>query len=403
MRNHLAEVDLATGQPTAWDPGSDYRVYAMAVTANTVYAGGLFTSIGGQARNYIAALDKTTGQATAWDPNASSYVFALAVSENTVFAGGQFAFIGGDSRPAIAALDATTGLATGWDASAYEGEVRTIVVSGNTVYAGGSFTSIGGQTRNNIAALDKSTGQATAWNPSASGDVYAIIVPEDLTAVLAAGLFFSIGGQSRNHLAALDATTGLATAWNPNPDKDVVALAVYSNIVYAGGVFHTIGGQVRNHVAALDATTGLAAAWNPDVGPPDFYINALVASGSTVYVGGGFATIAGDYRLDLAGVTSSTVSVPANPTPGAAIALQMAPSPLHGGGFVWFTQPKAGPVSLDLVDLQGRTVQEVMRATRLEAGQHRVPIDSGGLPPGVYEAVLYAAGGRATAKFVVLR
>ena len=42
-----------------------------AVSGSTVYAGGDFTSIGGQTRNYIAALDATTGAATAWNPNAS--------------------------------------------------------------------------------------------------------------------------------------------------------------------------------------------------------------------------------------------------------------------------------------------------------------------------------------------
>ena len=46
------------------------------MSGSTVYAGGGFTSIGGQARNSIAALDATTGAATAWDPNASGYRLA---------------------------------------------------------------------------------------------------------------------------------------------------------------------------------------------------------------------------------------------------------------------------------------------------------------------------------------
>ena len=73
----------------------------LAVSGSTVYAGGEFTSIGGQTRNYIAALDAGTGAATDWNPNASGGIFqplvlALAVSGSTVYAGGSFTSIGGD-------------------------------------------------------------------------------------------------------------------------------------------------------------------------------------------------------------------------------------------------------------------------------------------------------------------
>jgi hypothetical protein len=44
-------------------------VIALAVSGSTVYAGGNFTSIGGQGRGGIAALDPTTGLATAWNPD----------------------------------------------------------------------------------------------------------------------------------------------------------------------------------------------------------------------------------------------------------------------------------------------------------------------------------------------
>ena len=70
---------------------------ALAVSGSTVYAGGTFSSIGGQSRNRIAALDASTGDATAWDPNASNAVFALAVSGSTVYAGGDFTTIGGQT------------------------------------------------------------------------------------------------------------------------------------------------------------------------------------------------------------------------------------------------------------------------------------------------------------------
>ena len=64
----------------AFSPQPDLPIIALAVSGSTVYAGGAFTSIGGQARNRIAALDAATGSATVFNANAAGEVRALAVA-----------------------------------------------------------------------------------------------------------------------------------------------------------------------------------------------------------------------------------------------------------------------------------------------------------------------------------
>jgi trimeric autotransporter adhesin len=161
-RNYIAALDNTTGEATSWNPNADRSVFALAVSSGKVYVGGGFTNIGGQPRNCMAALDAATGLATDWNPDAHGQfevqVNALVVSGGTVYAGGGFTTIGGQGRNYIAALDAITGAATSWNPNS-NGPARPVAVSGGTVYVVGVFTNIGGQSRRNIAALDPVTGE----------------------------------------------------------------------------------------------------------------------------------------------------------------------------------------------------------------------------------------------------
>ena len=82
------------------------KPYARAFGDEIPVVANCFRFFAGAARNALAALDATTGQATAWNPNAnaSSVVVTLAVSGGTVYAGGQFTVIGGQARSGIAFL-----------------------------------------------------------------------------------------------------------------------------------------------------------------------------------------------------------------------------------------------------------------------------------------------------------
>src|SRR6185369_14190719 len=109
LRTNLAAVTTASGQVSDWSPNPNGAVAALAVSENTVYAGGQFTKIGGKDRHHIAALNSTNGIPTAWDPDASGPVLALAVYNSSVYVGGQFSTLGGGFPTNIARLDITTG------------------------------------------------------------------------------------------------------------------------------------------------------------------------------------------------------------------------------------------------------------------------------------------------------
>ena len=141
---HAAVLDQMTAAPFGLLADGPV-VVAIPDGAGGWYVGGSFTSIRGIPRSNIAQIlpDMTMSD---WDPSADNVVSALAVNGSTVYAGGSFQLIGGQARSCIAALSAVTGAADPlWNPSANE-PVTALAVSGSTVYAGGHFTTIGGST-----------------------------------------------------------------------------------------------------------------------------------------------------------------------------------------------------------------------------------------------------------------
>ncbi len=310
-RSRIAAVDLATGLATAWNPGANSTVLAVALAGNTIYAGGKFTQIGGQAREFLAALDTTTGEATLWHPKADFGVAGISISGGAVIAGGALG-PGGKLRSNAAAFDVRTGQPLDWNPQitdctsisgfCYEG-VYAMAASSNLIYFGGPFRSINGQSRNHAGAVDSVSGAVSGWHPNADGIIETLL--NFGGAVYAGGRFTSIGGQTRTNLAALDPATGLATGWNPGPNDKVTALAGLGSTIYSGGLFTRIGGQLRNRLAALDSSTGAATAWNPNVNDQ---VSAISISGPTVYVGGQFSKVSTQAVNRLAALDISTGS-----------------------------------------------------------------------------------------------
>ena len=108
-RSNLAAVD-ASGHPTAWDPPApDDTVFALALSGDTLYAGGDFSNVGSTVAPRLARFDTTTGALdTSWTPGPdgdSPYVRALALSGDTLYVGGHFDTIGESAIDNLARFD----------------------------------------------------------------------------------------------------------------------------------------------------------------------------------------------------------------------------------------------------------------------------------------------------------
>ncbi|WP_217641464.1 fibronectin type III domain-containing protein, partial [Microbulbifer thermotolerans] len=310
-RNSLAAIDT-DGNLLDWSPathgGPTAGVTALAVSDDTVYAGGDFTSVQGYARNRLAAID-SEGQLLPWSPSADGNVKALAVDGNTVYAGGNFESINGEECHALAAIDTSdTLLSCDWDINMgpeEKGTVYALTLAENTLYVGGYFSNFNEQTRNNAAAISTTDGSLLTWNPDVSSDVSSIFSSVVRTiaisgdTVILGGKFSSVNEQPRENLAAIN-TDGSLLDWTLDADQWIYTSIIHNNTIYIGGRFSSIGGISRNYIAAIN-TDGSLADSNPDINGPVF---VLTENNGTLYAGGDFDTVNGKPRSYLAAFDS---------------------------------------------------------------------------------------------------
>lgn len=158
-RARLAALDTASAAAVGnFNPGASNEVFALAVAGDILYAGGAFTNAGGQVRGRLAAIETATGQATVWNPNATpvqtaTRVSALVVANQSVYAGGVYTGIGGAFRNRAAGLRIANGQAHDWDPNA-NAPVRALFRTADAIYMGGEFTTLGGIRNPYFAVFD---------------------------------------------------------------------------------------------------------------------------------------------------------------------------------------------------------------------------------------------------------
>lgn len=200
-----------------------------------------------------------------------------------------------------------------------DGAVYSAVFDGaGGVFIGGAFSAVGGVPRSSLAHILADGTLDPDWNPGANGGVYEMALSPSGESLYVAGWFESppppyeatpsIGDQERDWLAKISAATGVVDPdWNPAPDWFVYALAASDSSVYVGGEFHHVGGVHSQRLAKLDADgTGAAdPSWTPNValGGSD-WVDTLELAGPDLYVGGAFWAIGGLPRSNLAKLDS---------------------------------------------------------------------------------------------------
>jgi hypothetical protein len=120
------------------------EVYALTVLNNELYAGGIFTQVGGVGVNRIA---KWTGSWSNLGTGVNGSVEALYSYGGLILAGGTFTSAGGVGSNRIAGWNGTNWAPYG---TGMNNDVLSIAVYNNIIYAGGDFTTASGSTVNRV-------------------------------------------------------------------------------------------------------------------------------------------------------------------------------------------------------------------------------------------------------------
>lgn len=300
----VATPALSTG-PGGWDHlgtgatpalgALNGRVDALYTAGpNALYAGGVFTSAGGDG----SAVSIARWDGSAWHslgaPPLNGGVEAIAVDGGKVYVGGQFTNAGGDAAADFVAV---------WDGASWKpvcspvtASVQALQIIGRTIYIGGTFADGAG-----LAAADKLVGcDLDTGTPSATvsdaaheinGSIYALTA-DSAGRLYAAGSFINIDGiTNANHVAMYDGSWHAMQAGAV--DEITRSIASDGTNVYIGSDSVNIAGIAQaDHVAKWNGSSwsavGANTAGTDGFFPASTFINDLVTSGSNVFATGSF-------------------------------------------------------------------------------------------------------------------
>jgi hypothetical protein len=278
---------------------------------DSVYAGGVFTSAGGNTSAVsIARWDGNAWHSIGAPPistAAGAGVDAIAYDSvtGTVYVGGNFTNAGGNPNADFIAA---------WDGSSWRSfcapitaNVKALQVVGRTLYIGGDFADGAGLlSADKLVGCNLDTGTPSSTVADAAHEinsaVYALTA-DSAGRLYAAGSFIAINSiPNADHVAMYDGTWHAMSAGAV--DSITRSIASDGTNVYIGSDAVDIAGIAQaDHVAKWNGTTWSALGANTATTdgwlPASAFINAIVTSGSNVFVGGSFQNADGHPTADM--------------------------------------------------------------------------------------------------------
>lgn len=259
-----------------WSPvgtGAASAVYALEVFEGDLYAGGLFTEVGGVNTNYIAR----------WDGGAWSSIGSLAsfMAADGLYANDTALFIGDGGR--VRLWNGTDhSFLTGNSSSSFNSTAYSMAHFRDTLYVGGFFSTP-------FARVARWNGSGYEGLTSGCNAQVSDLLPFG-DRLFVGGNFTLAGDSVVNHTALWN-----GTGWErmgAGVNDDVFTHCIFQDTLYIGGRFTIANGQTASRVAKWNGTQ-----WVRVGGTLNDFVTAMTVYRDQLYIGGAFTSPAHIARL----------------------------------------------------------------------------------------------------------
>ncbi len=291
---------------------------SIAFSGSNVVAGGQFSTYRGMSLRHLAKLDigsDVFDSAFTSLGGADGPVYALSLTNGSLYVGGNYTTLHGFSRGGLGKINPASGAVdSGFAPSNSHLGARAILPFGGAIYVGGQFYAYDGQITGPVVKISPVTGHRdSTFAPATDGSVYALAASG--TSIYVGGAFGDPNNPPVTNVQKVDSTTGaLDTAFaqtvGASSPTQVHSLAVSGTSVYVGGTIVSLP-DILPSLFKLDATTGSAdlAFSQPTGQGPNGGIFAMTSSGSSLYIGGMFATLHTATAENLAKLDATTAAL----------------------------------------------------------------------------------------------
>ncbi|MGK5629105.1 LamG-like jellyroll fold domain-containing protein [Streptomyces sp. URMC 123] len=312
---NFAAFDAATGAPTGCElsftvgsGSATVRALAVSPDRRTLYAGGFFGAVNDVPVSSVAAIDIATCTPKPFAVHVNATVRALAVSGDTVYLGGDFSSVADQERARFAAVS-PQGELKPWRADADEvGRAVELTPDGRHVLLGGDFFDVNGSNSHALAVVDATTGAVTRAYPR--GFIPTTSVVKDITTD-ATGFYTAnegSGGGVFDGRIALN-LGDFNQRWRDTCLGATQGVAVHKDVLYSGSHAHDCSSmgafpnQPRKHLLAQSVHDPKLLGWFPDTNDgigesigPRTLITAPAGDTDYLWVGGGFTAVTGNRK-----------------------------------------------------------------------------------------------------------
>lgn len=330
---------------------------------------------------------------------------AMETFNNELFIAGNFRF-DALQPPYIAKWNGT-----GWDSlgNGVIGEVFDLIIYNGELVAAGRLSEVL-SAGSKIASWNGSSWSAFGTGINATLEVnnpviYSMV--EYNGDLIVAGYFAEAGGNKATNIARWN-----GSFWqklNGTLNNTVYSLIVHDNMLIAGGAFKNSGAKQVSYIAFWDGVD-----WSP-LGTLDSTVRALNIYNGYLVAGGAFPTAGGGYIAlwnsttwrPISDMTTDVSDDYNSLLPDNFILKQNYPNPFNPSTVIDFELPKRSLVQIDIVNIKGQLVKQLISQT-LRAGVHSVVWDGTGdtgqkVSSGVYFYKLTTDNFASSKKMILLK